>query len=407
MQTVVLLSFFVTPLLIRRTVGESVTVESIVFGLFLITAILSPRTISPLSAYRKSTGKWLVLSSLFLLGIFLSSTLITSNPPYAFVPYFIGYALIFLASFHLAWRRKSLNALLPYLPMITAAATVAALTFQETSEEASLRWTEMSLLIGFPGLLAATLATFRTISGRLNAVLFLASVALTIQSGSAAGILSFLTLAVIVLYCRMRRTRLPVAYKVVALASLVAVASSAIFLSSDQGGSSLSEGIVAKFQETLSDASNFTTVFRDKDSHARVRIYVLQWQLFTENMAFGIGLGGFRELNTEGWGGVALVNHNNLLKCLSEGGVFVGIAYMGFLCCYLYVIFKALFRRANSANDFSPLLIALASGMAFLLIRGFAMDTLFLRQFFVLAGLLAGSYAYEQRAVAGQYRGQR
>ncbi len=389
MQTALLLSFFLTPFLASGPYDGSMGIESLIFVAFLMTLVLQPQSLNIIAAYKKAAFKGLVLSPILLLAFFLISSLETSNPFYKFIPYFTGYCLIFLAAFRIGWKYKRLNVWLKYLPFLIAAAAVVGL--ENVNHENGMQWTEFSLLIGFGGLLAAAFCNVRSLTGFFHCGLFIAASILTVMSMSVAGIMMFGILTGIIGLQRLNRTHFSFGMRFSIVAICLTSSVTAVALSSDADGHTVAQNVQKKFE------NHFVSSIEDQETATRVRIYDLQLALFRKHWQFGVGLDQFKNMNDFGHGGVPLVNHNNFLKCLSEGGISVGIAYVIFIYYLLRAAIKVFLRFAKSNASFSLPLIVLACGITFLIVRGFAMDTLFLRQFFVLAGLFAGKFSIEIR----------
>lgn len=390
MTSALIFSFFLTPFLSRRPYDGDWTVESVIFAAFLVSLVLQPKFLNFFNVYKTATVKGLVWTPPVLLSLFMASSLFTIDPWYQYIPYFAGYILIFFAAARVGANLQRTNRWLNLLPFLTL--LPAAYVFNTVNQPNEMRWTEFSLLIGFAGLLSATFCNLRTISGLMHcAVLGLVS-SLTVMSLSIGGILSFFGFAAVIIIKRLHHTRVPSGRRVT-IATVVLISLLVLAFTPDNNGVTIADRVETKFSH------HFVKSADDEEADVRVKIYDLQWQLFKENWQLGIGLERFKSLNTAGHGGVPIVNHSNLLKCLSEGGILVGLGYLMFLYYFMRFPLKVMAPARNSSSVYSPELLALACGIAFLIIRGFAMDTLFLREFFALAGLFAGRYSVEARSL--------
>lgn len=390
--TSILLSFFITPFFSRLVrYADRINVESIFFLIFILAIFININSVNIIAAYRNTVFKPFILTPALLLISFLIVSSITSHPPYRFFPYFIGFLLIYSAAFYIGYYERCLVQWLKVLSFLISFVTITQLGV--VVNEDSLRWTELSLFIGFGIIIAAIFCNLRTLTGLSLCLIAVGGAVLTIISGSVGGITILGLLLINIIFIRLNKFRVSWTVKaVIGSLFIITIILFSTFITIN-GGNTIATVITNKLEKNL-------VSFDSIDEHGtdvRVKIYALQWFIFMDNWKYGIGLGKFQEMNELGHGNLAVVNHNNLLKCLSEGGIIVGISYILLIISYFVIIFKVLTRSSVNGSIYSLELVALACGLVFLVLRGFAMDTLFLRQFFVILGLFAGRCSFEVR----------
>jgi hypothetical protein len=113
--------------------------------------------------------------------------------------------------------------------------------------------------------------------------------------------------------------------------------------------------------------------------------------IFEDNLWWGIGLGHFQEVNSDGWGGVGLVPHNNLLGIAAELGIFSLITYFSFILSVIWYFRGQIleFRRVGE-NSVVLILIAVLGIFVYQQARGFLQDTWGVKEMYFWVGFGIG-----------------